>query len=375
MVPHIWIVGAGFMGRSALQILARDLPAATFTVVDRDPEVQAKVADLAPGRVATIVADVQRDDLDPTDADVVLNLAGPFFGGSSRLAEMCISSKSNYLDIADDVEGTTAILGLDDRARDAGVWLVTGAGLSPGVSNWLAAELLDAEPEADGIQIAWVVHESDPGGLAPLRHMLHMAVSPCPLWVDGRLIESPGFVPSTAQSYEFPDPIGSVEALDTAHPEPLTLSRAYPHLRFVSCQGSLRPAWANAAFSTLGRIGFGYDTPLEFHGEQVEPVEFLWELMWDRHRRRAPGPRDPYTSVQVQALSGSTVIATRTVIDDEVMARGTGLGAASAVITALSSEVPVGAHGAEVLPHTVALDHFTRLAARAGGFRPGIVGR
>ena len=375
MVRNIWVVGAGYMGRSALQILARDLPDATFTVVDRDPEVKAKVADLAPGRVTAIVADVQQDAIDPSGADAVLNLAGPFFGGSTQVAEACIAAKTNYLDIADDVEGTNAILGLDDRARDAGVWLVTGAGLSPGVSNWLAAELVDAHPHADGIQIVWVVHESDPGGLAPLRHMLHMAVSPCPLWVDGRLIESPGFVPSTAQSYEFPEPIGSIEALDTAHPEPLTLSRAYPQLRFISCQGSLRPAWANAAFSTLGRIGFGYDTPLEFHGEKVEPVEFLWELMWDRYRRRAPGPRDPSTAVHVQALSGSTVIATRTVIDDEVMARGTGLGAASAVITALASEVPVGSHGAEALPHAVALGHFARLAAHAGGFRPGILGR
>src|SRR5699024_2559331 len=168
------------------------------------------------------------------------------------------SAGCDYVDIADDVEGTRSILELNKAATEKDVTLITGAGLSPGVSNWLASDLIQTHPEIDGIQIAWVVHEIDPGGLAPLRHMLHMAVSPCPVWRDGKMIESPGFVPGTAKRYQMPEPVGSVEAYDTAHPEPLTLSQAYPQLRYASCQGALQPAWANAAFSTFGKVGFGY---------------------------------------------------------------------------------------------------------------------
>lgn len=374
MEPHIWVVGAGFMGRSALEILARDLPRATFTVVDRNPAALTAAADLVPGRVRGVEADVSQS-LTIDDATLVVNLAGPFFTGTDTVARAAIAAGCDYIDIADDVEGTRSVLALHDEALAKGVSLVTGAGLSPGVSNWLAGDLLDEHPDADGIQVAWVVHESDPGGLAPLRHMLHMAVSPCPVWIDGQLVDTPGFVPSTARTYSLPEPVGTVDAFDTAHPEPLTLSRAYPQLRFVSCQGALQPEWANSAFSHLGRIGFGHaGTLVDFHGLEIEPAEFLWALMWQRHDRRPQRERNPYTMVHVQALAGETVLGTRTVWDDEVMARGTGLGAAAAALTALRTPAPRGASGAESLDHTTALEHFTRLAASFGGFRAGIVG-
>lgn len=374
MKRSIWIVGAGYMGRSALSILANDLPTASFTVVDRDPAALAAAEELVPGRVRGLQADVSAA-LTIQDADLVVNLAGPFFTGSDTVARASVDAGSNYIDIADDIEGTRSVLALDAQARAAGVSLVTGAGLSPGVSNWLAGELLDAHPDADGIQVAWVVHESDPGGLAPLRHMLHMAVSPCPIWIDGELVDTAGFVPSTARSYSLPAPVGVIDAFDTAHPEPLTLSRAYPALRFVSCQGALQPGWANSAFSHLGRIGFGHsDTVVDFHGMQIEPAEFLWALMWKRYNARGERDRNPYTMVHVQALRGDTVLGTRTVSDDEVMARGTGLGAAAAALTGLESPAAPGASGAEALNHTTALAHFTRLAASIGGFRTGIVG-
>ena len=164
----------------------------------------------------------------------------------------------------------------------------------------MASRLLADHPEADEIQVVWVVHEPDPGGLAPLRHMLHMAVTPCPVWQDGRLQNSPGYVPATAATYQFPEPLGLTEAYDTAHPEPLTLSRRFPQLRHVRCKGALKPNWANAAFSTLGRIGFGYhDLQVDVNGTPVQQAEFLWKLLWARYERRGRPAGQPVTAIQV----------------------------------------------------------------------------
>ena len=252
--------------------------------------------------------------------------------------------------------------------------MLTGAGLSPGISNWLACRLLDEQPNADGIQVAWVVHEPDPGGLAPLRHMLHMAVSPCPVWLGGRLQYSPGYVPSTAATYRFPEPLGSTVAYDTAHPEPLTLARRFPQLQQISCKGALKPDWANAAFSTLGRIGFGYDDiALDIGGTLVQPSEFLWKLMWARYEQRGRPVGEPLTAVQVIATAGGVELGALTIVDDAVMARGTGLGAAAAVDTLLNSGAPAGAHGVEILDYATALATFEVLARNEGGFADGII--
>ncbi|KRF24406.1 saccharopine dehydrogenase [Phycicoccus sp. Soil803] len=362
------------MGRSALSILAESDSSATFVACDRLKEsVDAAVA-LDPSRIVGWVGDVLADTLPLDGVDVVLNLAGPFFVASDAVARAAMTRGISYVDVGDDIECTDAILALHEEAERAGVTLVTGAGLSPGVSNWMAGKLLDDHPEADGVQVAWVVHETDPGGLAPLRHMLHMAVSPCPVLRDGRWENSPGFVSSTAGRYRFPEPMGEVEAYDTAHPEPRTLSRHYPQLKYANCKGALLPQWANQAFSTLGQIGFGYtDVKVDVGGVQVEPAEFLWRLMWERYSRRPARERHAATAVLVQVLRGVEVLGALAISDDEVMARGTGLGAASAVTTLLETGAPAGAFGPEVLRHDRALALFEELAVREGGYRQGVV--
>ena len=370
------IVGVGQMGGAALRILLEELPDARFVAMDRAPEALARAEALDPRRVSGRVVDVSTEEVDLAGVDLVLNMSGPFFAGSGSLAQDALRSGTTYIDIGDDLEATDSILALDAAAKSAGVALITGAGWSPGVTNWCAARLLEEHPHADGVQVVWATHERNPGGLAPLRHMLHMAVSPCPVWSDGRWVESPGFVPATAAEFDFPEPLGRIEAYDTAHPEPRTLARTYPRLRNASCKGSLRPAWANAAFSTLGRIGFGYhDLAIDVAGHDVEPAEFLWKMMWARHSAGSPGDEGvALTALLVQVLGGSDaeVLDSLAVVDDAPMSRGTGLGAAVAAVAALREPPPAGAWGPEVLPWQFALGEYERIGLELGGFGPGI---
>jgi lysine 6-dehydrogenase len=372
-MSHLAIVGLGQMGSATLRILMEQLPDTTFLALDRAPEALRAAELLDPARVNGRVTDVTDGEVDLDGVDLVINLSGPFFAGADTVARAALKSGTAYIDIGDDLEATETILKLDAEAKAAGVPLITGAGWSPGVSNWLAARLIDENPTTDGIQVVWVTHESDPGGSAPLRHMLHMAVSPCPLWVDGGWIQSPGFAPETAATYDFPDPLGATEAYDTAHPEPMTLSRHFPQLRYASCKGSLQPAWANAAFSTLGKIGFGYtDVEVEVEGVRIQPAEFLWRMLWARYTKRPAKDSVATTALLVQALQGQDVLATLAISDDAVMSRGTGLGAAVAALVALREPLPAGAWGPEVLPWGIALPEYERIGKVLGGFGPGV---
>ncbi|HYJ21881.1 MAG TPA: saccharopine dehydrogenase NADP-binding domain-containing protein [Solirubrobacterales bacterium] len=372
----IAVVGAGEMGRAALGILARRLPEARFRVLDRSDESLDVARQLAPERIEVEATEISPDR--PPElggADVVVNFAGPFYLGSDAVARAAIDAGCTYLDICDDIEGSRAILALDGAARQAGVALITGAGNSPGISNVMGKRLLELHPECDGIRVVWVVRDADPGGLAPLRHMLHMAVEPCPVWDDGKLVDTPGFVPSTGREHELPDPVGRVVALDTAHPEPLTMSRALPQLRHVSVQGALLPGWANDAFSTLGRIGFGYhDLTVDVGGSRVQPDEVLWKVLWARHELRGGGAdKAGMTCVQVQALAGEEIVSTMSVYDDHSMLRTTGLGAAAAALAALERTPPAGAWGTEVLDAEPVLALVGELAAAEGALPRGII--
>lgn len=370
----IAVLGLGQMGLSALDLLLEQLTGAQFLCVDRSEQAVNTAVGKAPDRVRGIAIDVTSGDLDFSGVDVVLNLTGPFFAGSDHAARAAIEHGAAYIDISDDVEGTRTVLDLAPVAEAAGVPVITGAGFSPGITNWVACELLDQHPNADGIQIAWVVHEADPGGLAPLRHMLHLAVSPCPLLVDGKWQESPGFVPQTAKCFDFPDPIGRVETFDTAHPEPLTLARQFPRLKYASCKGALHPAWANGAFSTLGRIGFGYlDNHVQMDGLDIDPTEVLWRMMWRRHDRRGRAGGNSYTAAQVLALEGDDVVAGWGVHDNAVMSRATGLGAVIATEVLLQYGAPPGAHGPEGLRSDAAVAMFTQLAQDTGSFPGGLL--
>jgi lysine 6-dehydrogenase len=373
------LVGLGQMGRSALEILLEQLPDAQFVAMDRSQEAVDAAFAIGGDRVEARVADSSDADFSLEGVDVVVNLSGPFFSGSDAVARAALRAGANYIDIGDDLEATETVIALHDEALSAGVSLVTGAGLSPGLSNWFAARLLDENPRADGIQVVWVTHETDPGGLAPLRHMLHMAVSPCPVWIDGAWQQTPGFSPATATSFEFPSPLGVVEAYNTAHPEPLLLSRHFPQLSYASCKGALQPAWANAAFSSLGRIGFGYtDLTIPVGDVEVEPAEFLWKLMWARHESRQRSKpageataNTAMTAVLVQALRGSEVLGALALTDNAVMSRTTGLGAAVAAVVMLEEQPAPGAWGPEALPWQLALPIFEKIGFALGGFSDG----
>lgn len=371
----IAVVGAGEMGRAALRILATELPEARFAAIDRSEESLAASEALSPGRVQGVQLDISRDAPDLAGVDLVMNFAGPFYVGSDAVARAALRAGCAYLDICDDIEGIGPIFALDEEARAAGVPLVTGGGLSPGISNLLAGRILELRPECDGIRIVWVVRDSDPGGLAPLRHLLHMGVMPSPAWQDGRLVETPGFVPETARGHDFPSPLGRVIAYDTAHPEPITLSRAFPDLRHASCQGAILPVWANQIFSGLGRIGFGdRDLRVDFDGNDVDPAEFLWRMLWARHRKRHSGESPPgLTAVQAQGLVGEEVAMTMTLVDPHSMVRSTALGAAAGALAMLDERPPAGAFGFEVLHPESTLGIVEKLAATLGAWPDGLI--
>jgi short subunit dehydrogenase-like uncharacterized protein len=85
---------------------------------------------------------------------LVLNAAGPFLHTAAPLAEACLRAGVHYLDIGNELQVFRALYGLDQRARQAGITIMPGAGFGVVATNCLARYVSDAVGGAAILEVA-----------------------------------------------------------------------------------------------------------------------------------------------------------------------------------------------------------------------------
>ncbi|MHB9880308.1 saccharopine dehydrogenase family protein [Pacificimonas sp. ICDLI1SI03] len=85
------------------------------------------------------------------DVSTVLNMAGPFSRTAVPMAEACLQSGTNYVDITGEITVFEALHALGDRAIDSGIVLLPGAGFDVVPSDCLAAHLHRRLPAAQSL--------------------------------------------------------------------------------------------------------------------------------------------------------------------------------------------------------------------------------
>lgn len=85
----------------------------------------------------------------------VIHCAGPFSRTAVPMAEACIDSGTHYLDITGEIEVFEALHNMDQRAKDAQIMLMPGAGFDVVPSDCLAAHLKRRLPTATELTLAF----------------------------------------------------------------------------------------------------------------------------------------------------------------------------------------------------------------------------
>lgn len=85
----------------------------------------------------------------------VVHCAGPFSRTAVPMAEACIETATNYLDITGEIGVFEDLHAMDQRARDAGIMLIPGAGFDVVPSDCLAAHLKRRLPSATELTLAF----------------------------------------------------------------------------------------------------------------------------------------------------------------------------------------------------------------------------
>lgn len=161
-------------------------------------------------------------------AIVVLASAGPHAG----LAAQYVGRGVHVVSTSGASDDVRDLLELDGAARAAGVNLVVGAAVSPGLSGLFARHL------AAGFASCSELHVTVHGTAGPAcarehhRSLRGWAIG----WQDGRWIERPAG--SGRELCWFPEPVGARDSYRAEMPDPWLLHRSFPAVERISARRS-----------------------------------------------------------------------------------------------------------------------------------------
>ncbi|NLA64873.1 MAG: NmrA family NAD(P)-binding protein, partial [Leucobacter sp.] len=303
--------GAGQEGRTAVERLAAHSEVTQVIVADLNIDKAQALARTHGEKVSAIHVDIRDETaLDETlrQADVVINLVGPYFLYQEHVLKAAIHAGVNYVDISDDWQPTLACLELSDKANAAGITAIIGLGVSPGSMNMLAMYAAQQLDSVDEVHLRWAVSVTDVdelGASAAVHHALHMVDGAFPTFKNGEITNIQPF--TEPEIFEFPK-LGPQPVFHVGHPEPATLPKYLPGVQTVSQKGSV-PGF-NEEWQGLHEFGLTSSDPLTIAGNQVSPQQVAMALMSrldDGSTEGLPEPLSEFHTIVVGSSNGKHV--------------------------------------------------------------------
>ena len=96
-----------------------------------------------------------RDLLSP--AALVIHCGGPFVYTAEKMAEACLATNTHYTDITGEIGVLQMLAGLHERARQAQIMILPGAGFDVVPSDCLALHLKNRLPDATHLELAFAM--------------------------------------------------------------------------------------------------------------------------------------------------------------------------------------------------------------------------
>ncbi|TDR94505.1 SDR family oxidoreductase [Enterovirga rhinocerotis] len=186
-MSRILVLGGygGFGARLSRRLAARGH---TVLVAGRRRAAAEAFCASVPG-TEPVVAD-RNGDLGPilaeTQADLVIDAAGPFQGSGYGVPLACLSARIPYLDLADGKDFVLGIGALDAEAREAGVPVISGASSVPALSGAVVRRLADGMERVTRVEIAISASNRATAGTSVASAILAYAGRPVRVWRGGR---------------------------------------------------------------------------------------------------------------------------------------------------------------------------------------------
>nr|CAB3463012.1 unnamed protein product [Digitaria exilis] len=146
--------GTGRVGGSTAAALSNLRPDLTILVGGRNREKGESLAAKLGEQSEFVQVDTRNANMLEKalqGVDLVVHTAGPFQRAEEcTVLQAAISTKTAYIDVCDDTDYSWRAKGFHEQAKAAGVPAITTAGIYPGVSNVMAAELVHGSRSENG---------------------------------------------------------------------------------------------------------------------------------------------------------------------------------------------------------------------------------
>lgn len=185
-------------------------------------------------------------------AFVVVHCAGPYQGQPPTLMRQAIAHRVHYIDLAEEREFVREAQALDETAKRAGVTLLSGLSVVPGMTALVAQSLRGRFDDVFSIQTFVAPGTRGSRGSATVRTLLGGVGRPLRLLRDGRETIVCGW--SEPEWIEFPPPMGwRLEYLAIENADRDVLSREFGVQRVEFKAGS-EFSWLNRSLAVVARL-------------------------------------------------------------------------------------------------------------------------
>jgi saccharopine dehydrogenase-like NADP-dependent oxidoreductase len=290
---RIAFLGAGAMGRAAARLAARRADVEPV-VLDYDrSRAERVVAEIGRGQAREV--DVEGGGLAAALRDAQAVAACLPYRLNLSVMEAALGARCPYADLGGLYHVTLRQLELDRRFREAGVPAVLGIGMAPGITNVLARLGADRLDEVDTVDLYNGSIERGGGFGVPYspETILDEFTMPAMVYEEGQLTEVPAA--SGGVRFEFPEPIGELEAVYTLHSELATLPNTIQGVRNVRWRLALPPE-VERGFRLLADLGLSSEQPVQTSTGAVTPRELLIGVL-NRIAASNGSPRDIESTV------------------------------------------------------------------------------
>ncbi|MDH3365200.1 MAG: saccharopine dehydrogenase NADP-binding domain-containing protein [Thermoplasmata archaeon] len=199
---------------------------------------------------------------------------------NGRVLETAVDKGVNYVDFCISKEAFDDFDKVDRMCKNAGITAITAVGLEPGISDTLAryaANKLDSVEEAHVIDGDNGVVEG--GGFvltwSPIDWIDELCV-PAAVFRDGKIEYIPPL--REKETYEFPQPIGTLPVYKTLHDETFLMPKHIKGIRNADFRIGVDDEFAMVA-RMLKKLGLHRKEPVDVKGVKVSPLDVVVALM------------------------------------------------------------------------------------------------
>ncbi len=215
--------------------------------------------------------------------DLVINLAPSYL--NLKVMDLCLEIDANYLDASLFIpKGSTkcdinAEYAYDQKFREKGLTAIFGCGFNPGVMNALgqlaAGKLLDEISKVDIIDMNAGTNAHPYLMNTPMNTSLRQISSEGRMFTDGKIVSLPPL--SVQAKYSFPE-IGKRNLYMVDHEVIDALSTEMPGNPTIRYFSGFKRTFMSMV-KVLRDVGLTSTTPVDIDGQQIAPLDFLYEVM------------------------------------------------------------------------------------------------